>query len=254
LKTLPSTRPAFDRVAVARALQEIGEREVKGFGPATEARLLKETQAWRERAGHLLLHRALPLADELVRHLRASPGIERAEAAGALRRRHETITQLDVVVAGPSGEQAMDALERFPRTERVVDRRSGGGSVRPTSGMPVRLEHAAPDAFGTALVRATGSEAHWRRLAELGEVDDVEAREEAELYGRLGLPLIPPELREDIRGMVHCHTRHSDGRDDVLAMARGAEALGMGYITITDHPPAASYAHGDAFAHAVRPA
>jgi DNA polymerase (family 10) len=116
-------------------------------------------------------------------------------------------------------------------------------------------------------VRATGSVAHWNRLSDLfgGDASELETSDETAFYGRLGLPFIPPELREDegeieaalagavpedlvsvddIQGMVHCHTRHSDGRASVLAMAQGAERLGMRYITITDHSPSAAYANG----------
>jgi DNA polymerase (family 10) len=141
------------------------------------------------------------------------------------------------------------------------------------------VEAVPPARFAGTLHRSTGSEAHRARLAAIAEerrlrLDDqgllkagrrVPLADEAALYDRLGLPFIPPELREDageieaalagdafadlvttgdVRGLVHCHTHYSDGKHSVEEMARGAEALGMEYITITDHSPTASYAGG----------
>jgi DNA polymerase (family 10) len=249
-------------------------REVKGFGPATEARLLDEIRKWRAQEGHLPLHRALEVAESLVAHLRRWPGVTRSDYGGTLRRRHETITELPLLATGESAEAALDALVRFPRVDEVVGRGERTASVRLENGLPVSLEWVRPDAYGSALVRLTGSDPHWRRLVavarevvggDLGTLEDLEVDDEAVLYAGLGLPFIPPELREDdgeieaaladeiptdlvrvedVQGMVHCHTRYSDGRDSVLDMARGAEALGMRYITITDHSPTASYAGG----------
>ena len=250
-------------------------REVRGFGPRTEARLLDEIHRLRESQGRLLLHRALEVAEGLVEHLRASPAIERADYAGALRRRHELISNLPVVVSGAAGpEPALDRLLSFPLVESVVSRSASACSVALANGLGVDLNWVPAEDYGVALVRLTGSALHWARLESLahehgvagvGDLAGPEAPDEAHVYGRLGLPCIPPELREDegeveaalagklptdlltaadIQGMVHCHTRYSDGRNSVLEMARAAEALGMRYITITDHSPTARYANG----------
>ena len=128
-----------------------------------------------------------------------------------------------------------------------------------------------PALFASALVRKTGSKAHVDRLARraaagwAGRWRRWHVPDEAAVYAALGLPFIPPELREDageleaaeagddfadlitvadIRGMTHCHTTHSDGRATVLQMARAGAAMGMGYMTITDHSPTAGYAGG----------
>src|SRR6185295_7419813 len=132
--------------------------------------------------------------------------------------------------------------------------------------------------YAAALLRLTGARGHVERLAALAQAQGMELAadtltlegdplpvpDEAALYGHLDLPYVPPELREDdgeveaalagslpdlvtvgdVQGMVPCHTSYSDGRDTVLAMAKAAAALGMGYITITDHSPTASYAGG----------
>src|SRR5262249_25556222 len=128
--------------------------------------------------------------------------------------------------------------------------------------------HVAPPArFANALLRSTGSAAHVAKLeaiaSSLSTSIDAAAAREADIYRRLGLPLIPPELREDageiararegdtfedlvalrdIRGIIHCHTVYSDGANTILEMAREADALGMDYLTITDHSPSAHYA------------
>jgi DNA polymerase (family X) len=247
-------------------------RTVRGFGPKTEARLLDEIGRLREGHGQLHLHRSLEAADELLEYMRASPDVERAEVAGELRRRSETVSSFPLVATGTTAEAVADRLTSFPMVEAVASRTADATTAILTNGLPVQLEWVRPEGYGTALVQRTGSEGHRRRLDELARARGVpsglvgiEVGEEADLYARLGLPWIPPELREgegeieaaqrgslpqhlvtvaDIRGMVHCHTEYSDGRDSVLAMARAAARLGMGYITITDHSPSAFYAGG----------
>jgi DNA polymerase (family 10) len=278
--TLPRIRAVHDALGVETldALEEaaLGGRlqTVRGFGAATEARVLEEVRRWREQEGHLLLHEALEAADSLVDHLRRAPGVARADVAGELRRRHERVSTLDVVVASGAPEAAVAALVRFPSLEEAVSRDERGATGVLASGLAVRLAWTRPEAYGTALVEHTGSEAHWRRLREIGrdlasppvpELEALAAADEEGLYARLGLPFVPPELREDegeieaalggtlpsdlvrredVRGMVHCHTRDSDGRDSILRMARAVEALGLEYLTITDHSRSAHYAGG----------
>jgi DNA polymerase (family 10) len=247
-------------------------RTVRGFGPATEARILEEIRARRGPA--LLLHEALDVAESLAAHLERSPGVSRADMAGELRRRHERVSAIQVVATGPTAEASVAALAAFPRAERVVASDGEGATGVLAGGTSVRLDWAPPSAYGSALVRRTGSEAHWRRLDRLArdldslsppELGSVEAADERSFYARLGLPCIPPELREDegeveaalagelpsdlvrredVRGMVHCHTRASDGRDTIVEMARAAEAAGYQYLTITDHSRSAAYAGG----------
>jgi DNA polymerase (family 10) len=247
-------------------------RTVRGFGARSEERLLDAIARLREGLGRHHLHRALQAAEALVEHMLASPAVERAEVAGELRRRCETVSRLPLVTTGPSAESAIEHLLSSPLVEAVTGRSAESTTVVLTSGLPVQLDWSPSRGWALALLRRTGSESHCRRLEELARargmaagLDGVEAFDEAALYASLGLPWIPPELREDageieaaqegtlpsdlvtigdIRGMVHCHTRHSDGRDSVLEMARAAQALGMGYITITDHSPTASYAGG----------
>jgi DNA polymerase (family X) len=248
-------------------------RTVRGFGARSEERLLAEIARLQEGHGQVHLHRSQQTADALLEHLLASGEVSRAEVAGELRRRRETVSSLPVVATGVSAEAAVERLLSFPLVESVGAPKDGSATVILTSGLPVRLEWVRAERYGTALARRTGSEGHWERLEARardrrlpgGGLLDVDATEEADLYARLGLPWIPPELREDageieaaldgtlprdlvtvadIRGIVHCHTEYSDGCDSVLGMAKAAKRLGMGYITITDHSPTAHYAGG----------
>lgn len=249
-------------------------RGVTGFGVKSEARVLEQVKRLREMKGRVLLHRALQLAEPLVDHLRAASGVARADYAGPLRRRHETVAALPLVATGSEPQAAVDRLLSFPLIE-AGERGRESCSARLADGLPVTLEWVAPGGYAATLVRLTGSAAHWRRLEDLARqrgllgpargLADIEATEEIAFYHRLGLPHVPPELREDegeleaalsgtlpqdlvtgqdIQGMVHCHTVYSDGRNSVLEMARAAEAMGMHYITITDHSPTARYAGG----------
>jgi DNA polymerase (family 10) len=254
-------------------------RSVRGFGEKTELRLLEELRRLREGQGTVLLHRALAVGERLIDHLRGAADVERADLAGVLRRRHETVSRLDVVATGPSPAAAIERFLSFPLVEGGAARSERACAVRLANGLPARLEWVPPAEYPPALVRLTGSAEHVARLEVLAESNGLrlaedglhgrdgalELPDEAALYSRLGLPYVAPELREDegeieaalagtvpqdlvsgddIQGMVHCHTVYSDGRNTVLQMARAAEALGMRFITITDHSPTASYAGG----------
>jgi DNA polymerase (family 10) len=241
---------------------------VRGFGPRTEERLLDAIARLREGQGRVLLHRATEAGRELVEHMRSARGVSRAEVGGELRRLCETVSILPLVVAGEGVEAAEERLSSFPLVEAVAAPGPEQRVVVLTNGLPVVLFFAAAEAYGTALVRSTGSLAHCARLDAAARArgldrgfDEIRTADEAVVYARLGLPFIPPELREDegeieaalggllprplvalpdVAGMVHCHTTYSDGRASVRQMAEGAKRRGMSYITITDHSPSAS--------------
>ncbi|HYP89647.1 MAG TPA: PHP domain-containing protein [Polyangiaceae bacterium] len=238
-------------------------RSLPRFGDRTEQRLLAAAQTWlahnEEGPRELLLPRARELARALL-HDFAEIGLE-AHVAGALRRGEELLSELELVVVG----EASTALHQIERLRRVVTVDAERHVARLSVGLPLRLRFTSRERLGNALVAATGSAAH---LAQI-DARDVSLRErpfadETALYGALGLATVPPELREgrnelelaarddfgdwldagQVRGLVHCHTEYSDGRQSVLDMARAAHALGMHYIAITDHSPSAHYARG----------
>jgi DNA polymerase (family 10) len=213
-------------------------REVPGIGPSTEAKLRNALERPRTapRRG-LLLNRAWQLVGGIAEALGG-------EAAGDPRRWRDSSERLAVVVASESPD-AM--IERFRGLTDIValvereDRRVLGVTV---DGVPIELIVAAPARFGTELLRATGTAAYVEALGDLPDAPD-----EAALYRALGIPYLPPELREapydgeppplvelaQIRGDLHVHTTWSDGKASVLEMAKAARDLGYEYIAICDH-------------------
>src|SRR5436190_11621442 len=212
-------------------------RDAPGVGPVTEQKILAglaRPQPAARRA--LLLSRASALAEAIGAELDA-------EVAGAVRRRCDTVREVALVARRP------DAIERLAASRTVVavierdEHRAVGVTVE---GVPVELVVAAPERFGTELLRATGSRAY---VASLGELPD--APEERRVYELLGLPWCPPELREgpldrdppalvelaDIRGDLHCHTTWSDGKASVMEMGVAARELGYEYVAVCDHTP-----------------
>jgi DNA polymerase (family X) len=223
-------------------------RSVPGIGPKTEARLLealaREAEP-RPRQG-LLLNRAL----ELVGGIAAALG---GQAAGDVRRWRDSCELLAVVCAAPDPGPALERFADLPQIVAVVEqeeRRALGVTVE---GVPVELVAAEPARFGTALLRATGSPEYVAALEPLPDAPDEEA-----VYGALGIPWCPPELREqpfrgeapdlvepdDIRGDLHSHTTWSDGRASVEEMARAAIERGYDYLAICDHTPAVGAVQG----------
>jgi DNA polymerase (family 10) len=243
-------------------------RTVKGIGERTERRILEAIRKLREpEARRALLPEALAIADAMSSYLGKAPGIAGVDAAGDLRRWSESVDRLSLVVAADRPDDTMKHASRAPLLAEVTSRGKQVIEGRLASGLPLRVEIVAHPAYASALLRATGSAAHVERLGRLARERGVElaGESEAEIYGALGLPFIPPELREgegeidaamagslptdllrveDLKGLVHCHTVFSDGQHTVEEMARAADALGMAYMTITDHSPAAAYAGG----------
>ncbi len=266
-----------------RACLEGRVRDVKGFGERTEALILQGVRQVRARKAdrRVLLSEALAAAAPLLAHLRGAPGAARVELAGSARRSRETVADLDVVAGSDDPAALSERLASYPLTAEVVARGDTKTTVRLGSGLQVDLRVVPPGDFATLLHHLTGSKAHHVKLrglardrgytlsewglARLEGGEKVPIPSEEALYGALALPFIPPELREDageleaaaagtlpddlvrledVRGLVHCHTTWSDGRATVEEMARAAEALGIEYLTITDHSRTAGYAGG----------
>jgi DNA polymerase (family 10) len=213
-------------------------REAPGIGPKTEQRLLAALEREHEprpRRG-VVLNRALELGDAIAAAVDGT-------LAGDPRRRRDASERFVVVTT------RTDALERFaalPLIVSVVERDARRAVGVTVEGVPVTLVVAPPGSFGTALVRATGSDAYVAALEPLPS-----GRDEQEVYAQLGVPWCPPELRErpfageppqlvevaDIRGDLHCHTTWSDGKASVLEMGEAARDRGYEYVAICDHTP-----------------
>ncbi|HEY3256910.1 MAG TPA: helix-hairpin-helix domain-containing protein [Polyangiaceae bacterium] len=252
-------------------------RTVPGFGKKTEQRLLEACDRWQHRGEEVplptLLSRALERAASLERELLSVT--ERVQLVGDLRRGQETVSELAWVVLGETSEplRHLATLRPVLRVEPEL------GQAQLSEALKLQLYGASTATWGNQVVLATGNPAHIAalrvRAAERGlriqgfhdepaQASDERARAfatEHELYAALGLPFVPPELRRgqeelsqadfdalvsehDILGMVHCHTTYSDGKNTIAEMAEAAHALGMQYLTITDHSPSAQYANG----------
>ena len=271
-------------LAELEAAAEAGRlRGVPGIGEKTERRILDAIRRLEAPAAvNVLLPEALDESERLLAHLRAGPGVERAEPAGPLRRWSETVDELVAVVVSRTPEAVLDHAAALPLAG--IERGPGELRGRLGSGVALRVRVASPETAPTELVYATGAADHLRDLERhaaaraialapsgltraRGKAADnaIPVADETAVYARLGLPWIPPELREgtgevdaaaqgtlpadllepaDLRGLVHCHTVYSDGRHTVAEMARAADRLGMTYLTITDHSPSAHYAGG----------
>jgi DNA polymerase (family 10) len=267
-------------------------RELPRMGAKTEENILRGIEAVRRSAARRPLGVVLPVADELVALLRATPGVKEIEVAGSLRRRRETIGDIDILVTSKDPARVMEAFVRAPQVAQVLSHGTTRSSVVLNVGLQADLRVVEPEAYGAALQYFTGSKEHNVALREravrrglkvneygVWRVKDerrVGGRDEESVYGAMGLPWIPPELREDqgeleaaaagrlprliepadIRGDLHVHTTWSDGAESAEAMAKAAKALGYEYICITDHSQSLKVAGGvsaaDLRRHAVR--
>ena len=251
-------------------------RGIRGFGAKVEEKLLEVLDAGIDGTPQprVLYSRALGLGEQIVGALRSHPAADRVELAGSLRRMTDSVKDLDVVATASDPPALTKALTELPLVESVGSMGENSAKVTLHTGLKVDLKVVEPDQFGNVLQHLTGSKAHnvalrditVRRglhVSEYGILDDATGETtrcatEEEVYERLGLPYVPPELREgrgeldpgvvlpeliteaDIRGDVHCHTVASDGRATIEEMAEAARARGYEYVAITDH----SASHG----------
>jgi DNA polymerase (family 10) len=245
--------------------------EAPRMGAARAHAILAAIGRHRARAGRTPLHRALAHADEILSRLRKVPGVRRAEAAGSLRRRKETVGDLDLLVATGDAAPVVRAFTGLAGVAAVVAEGPTKASVRLRSGIQADLRVLPPESFGAALHYFTGSKAHnvairtraMRRglkISEYGVFDRrgrrISGASEEDVFRAVGLPFIPPELREatgeieaaeagrlprlveedDLLGDLHVHSRASgDARGGLQDLARAGRELGRRYLGITDH-------------------
>lgn len=258
-------------IAELKAAAEAGKlQELKGFGPKTVERLLKQIETPIQKPKRRLhLHHAWNTADQVVEYLKAIDGVVEVRVAGALRRWVETVDVIDIVA---STDDPASLIEKFLQSPLILSSHIEDENTcvaQFSDGAQVWLTAVPPKDFGITLFVKTGSQAHLEKVREYAERKKISfarlPRTEDQLYKRLGMAYIPPELREDegeieaalakkipedlvteadIKGIVHAHTTYSDGIHTLDAMVRGAEEMGMKYITITDHSPTAIYANG----------
>ncbi|MEU7056423.1 DNA polymerase/3'-5' exonuclease PolX [Streptomyces sp. NPDC046197] len=258
---------------LAAAIEADALHDLRGFGEKTQENILHGIRLMQQAGARIPLHLAMDTAEEIVAELSRVTGCKRCTFAGSLRRMKETIGDIDVLVAAQRSGPFMDALATLPATAEVIAHGSKKTSIRTTRGVQVDLRVLPLDSWGAGLQYFTGSKAHNIRtrtiavrqglkLSEYGlfDVDSGEAvasRSEEEVYARLGLPWIPPTLREDrgeieaalrgelpevvtersIRGDLHTHTDLTDGLAPLEAMVEAAAERGYAYYAVTDHAP-----------------
>jgi DNA polymerase (family 10) len=264
-----------------RLCQEQKLRVLPRMGAKLEEKVLRSIAQYRQRSGRYLLSYAEAVAAELIEALGQVPGVDAVTPAGSLRRGRETVGDLDLLVTGPAAHAALERFVKYPRVEEVLGHGENKASAKVgREGLQVDVRALAPANFGAALQYFTGSKDHnvairtravkmGLKLSEYGlfrvEGDMRVAGETEEgVYEGLGLPWIPPELRENcgeieaaaegrlpelvelkqIRGDLHMHTTETDGRAPLDEMAEAARARGYQYIAITDHSKALAMANG----------
>lgn len=255
-----------------RALPRMGEK--------TEENILKGIALLRRTKERLPIGQVLPHAQELVAALREVKEVKQISVAGSLRRMKETIGDIDILVTSANPEPVMEVFTSSPKVKQLLARGPTRSSVVLDVGIQADVRVVEPDSFGAALQYFTGSKDHNVKLRERAvrknlKINEygvftvpgdrrVAGRTEEEVYSSVGLPWIPPEIREDqgeieladrgalprlversnIRGDLQMHTRWSDGADSVEEMARAAKALGYEYIAITDHSQSLKFVGG----------
>jgi DNA polymerase (family 10) len=258
-------------IAQLKSAAETGRLEaLKGFGPKTAKRLVTQlSNPVQKPKRRLHLHQAWSTADQCIEYLKTVDGVVDVSVAGSLRRWEETIGVIDIVAGAKDPAAVVEKFQQFPL---VLSSQLDGRNAcvaHFADGAQVWLTVVPPEEFGITLFVKTGSQTHIEKIKDYAERKKVNfarlPRTEEQLYKRLGMAYIAPELREDvgeieaalakklpedlvteadIKGVVHCHTTYSDGIHTLEAMVRGAEEMGMKYITITDHSPTAIYANG----------
>ncbi|MGH9779870.1 MAG: PHP domain-containing protein, partial [Candidatus Acidiferrales bacterium] len=266
---------------VRKLAEEAKLRDLPGFGEKTEQNLLKATTAFQQMTGRFLQNQAEETAAKLIAYIeKLGRKVERVTAAGSLRRGRETIGDLDLLLISTHTDAVSAHVLAYPDVAEKVAHGENKVSVRLTNGMQVDVRILEKKSYGAALMYFTGSKAH--NIVLRGLANDkgwklneyaletikggrwVAGTTEEEIYTKLGLPYIEPELREDagevdaaregrlpklvglsdLRGDLQMHTKESDGKNTIEEMAEAARRLGHAYIAITDHSKSVTVANG----------
>jgi DNA polymerase (family 10) len=275
-----------DLEGVAKLAREGKIRELPRMGEKQEQKLLKAIEDYRRIAGRFLLDAGEREVDKIIEYLRDYSGVEKITPAGSLRRGRETVGDLDILVTGKAccddaaREKLIEHVIKLPGLMEIIARGENKVSFRLRGGMQVDVRLLPPESFGAAMQYFTGSKAHnvalrqralkmgytlsEYSLAKLDTEKPVAGKTEEEIYAKLKLDYIPPELREnlgeidaaeartlptlitqaDLLGDVHMHTVETDGRNTIEEMAEAAKEHGYKYMAITDHSKNLAFANG----------
>lgn len=268
---------------IQSAAREGRIRDIRGFGETSERRIAEAAAAYLQRSTRWPIARIAGDVEALLEHLRTAPGVSEAVVAGSYRRRRDTVGDIDILVAAARGQALADRLQAFEQVEQVLAHGTTRASVVLTNGLQVDLRVVQPSSFGAALVYFTGSKAHNIALRRIARARKLKINEygvftadqgrtanriagdtETSVYAAIGLPYIPPELREDhgeieaarqhalphlvdrnhLRGDLHAHTKASDGVETLEQMARAARDAGLDYLAIAEHSQSLTVARG----------
>lgn len=261
-----------------KAAQEGRVRSIQGFGEKTERYILDHLKKRTGEEKRFQLAVATQYAETLIAYLKESPGVKQIVVAGSYRRAKETIGDLDILVTAVPGSPVMERFVSYPEVEEILAHGTTKASVRLVCKLQVDVRVVPADSYGAALQYFTGSKAHSVVLRQLAQQRGLKINEygvfrgdrsvagvtEESVYAAVGLPWIPPELREnrgeieaarighlpmlveltDLKGDLHTHTRATDGRNSIREMADAARARGLEYLAITDHSRRLTMAKG----------
>lgn len=252
--------------------------DLPGFGRKSQENIRNAIERLKQQQGRYLCHEAMRIGQQLVAALASAPTTVRVSPVGGLRRRQEIVETIEVLASTHDTARALEDVARLPLVEEVLASGPSTLSLRLTAGIQAEVHVVRDEVYPYALYHLTGSQAHTaamrarasergyqlREYSLLHGNEQIVCHEEAEIFAALGLPYIPPELREhlgeieaaergalptliqeqDIQGVFHVHTTWSDGVAEIEEMARTAQRLGYRYMGLSDHSQAARYANG----------
>jgi DNA polymerase (family 10) len=262
-------------IATSEELKKAAEakkiRDLPGFGEKSEKNILKSIHAMKSTGRRFLLGDILPVAETIKKQLAALPGTRGISLAGSIRRRKESIGDVDIIATSEEPEKMISEFCLLPEIDRILGKGPTKSSIVLTSGVQVDLRVVEKDQYWAALVYFTGSKSHnialrrralernWKLneygITNLADGKMLAGQTEQDLYRLLDLPYIEPELREDsgeieaavkgtlpeivpynaVKGDLHVHSAWSDGRQSIRELADAAKTLGYEYIAICDH-------------------
>jgi len=259
-------------------LEKAATSKLKGFGQKKIDNIKRGIDLWLASQKRMLIGVALPLAENLLSQLRKVKLIEHADVAGSLRRRRETIGDVDVLIVSKDSPRALQQVVKLPVVKQVLGVGDTKATVIIEGGIQVDIRSVARESYGAALQYFTGSKQHNIHLRTLARERGLKfneygvfrgekrvgGKDEAEMYARMDMPAMPPEIREDrgeieaalegrlpkltegrdLRGDLHTHSTYSDGKSTIEEMVEHAAELGYEYIALTDHSPSQRIAHG----------
>jgi DNA polymerase (family 10) len=261
-----------------KAAQDGRIRDLPGFGAKTEQKIIDSVQTHLGEARRFKISEAAQYGEALAASLRKVQGVKRVEIAGSFRRMKETVGDLDLLAVATKSSPVMERFARYEDVQEVLSSGPTRSTVILKSGIQVDLRVLPQESYGAALQYFTGSKAHNIVIRRMAQERDLKINEygvfqgeqriagdtEESVYAAVGLPWIPPELREDrgeieaarsgklptlveladLKGDLHVHSKASDGHNTIEEMAQAAKARGLAYLAITDHSQHLTAAHG----------